>query len=354
MSDGQESGNNIFPFLSYFKNKSHGKIPLHCSIDITSNCNLRCKHCYIRPDGTSEDLTTNEWRTILNSLADSGCLRLLITGGEPFLRQDFLEIYSHAKSLGFLITIFTNGTLLTNEIVDYFKEYPPLLIEISFYGSNEEVGKKVTRNGNYYKDFIRSINKLKDTNIPLILKTSVTVDTIDDLPAMEEYASNINIPFKCDPYIIPRIDGSKLPLDYQISPSRLVMLEIKQLEKNGKKIFDYLDNNNANILHMKKLYGCRAGINTCHITSSGYLSPCIISKQLQYDLRSFTFKEAWLRLTTEIATQKVTKYFKCIDCHYRDKCAWCPAKAILYNNDSQSHIQYYCDIFEELAKINHA
>jgi len=58
---------------------------------------------------------------ILDEVADAGCLWLLITGGEPLLRPDFRDIYMYAKRKGFLITLFTNGTLLDADIADQLK-----------------------------------------------------------------------------------------------------------------------------------------------------------------------------------------------------------------------------------------
>ena len=107
------------------------RVPIDVSVEVTRRCPLACSHCYNNlpladPEARSSELTTQEHCRILDQLADAGCLWLLFTGGEIFARPDFLEIYRHAKRAGFLITLFTNGTLLTPRIADALTEWRPL------------------------------------------------------------------------------------------------------------------------------------------------------------------------------------------------------------------------------------
>jgi MoaA/NifB/PqqE/SkfB family radical SAM enzyme len=78
------------------------RIPLSGDIELTFRCNLRCVHCYCNlplndQEAIENELTTEEVFNILDQIAEAGCLWLLITGGEPLLRKDFLEIYTYAK-----------------------------------------------------------------------------------------------------------------------------------------------------------------------------------------------------------------------------------------------------------------
>ena len=72
-------------------------------------------------------------------------LWLLFTGGEIFARADFLEIYTYAKEKGFLITLFTNGMMLTTRIADFLAEYRPFAIEITLYGATKETYEALTQ-----------------------------------------------------------------------------------------------------------------------------------------------------------------------------------------------------------------
>lgn len=113
------------------------KCPVDASFAITHRCNLKCVHCYIPDHNNSDELTLDELQGILDQIVDAGALLLWITGGEPLIREDFPEIYVYARKKGLIITLFTNGTLISDDIVDLLKRWPPRIVEISLYGGSE-------------------------------------------------------------------------------------------------------------------------------------------------------------------------------------------------------------------------
>ena len=120
--------------LDVHKRWATKRIPISGSIEVTQRCNNRCIHCYNNlPVGDQKagrkELNLDEHRRILDQVAAAGCLWLLLTGGEVFVRNDFLDIYTYAKHKGFLITLFTNGTLITSDIADYIAEIPSFWIQ---------------------------------------------------------------------------------------------------------------------------------------------------------------------------------------------------------------------------------
>ena len=118
------------------------RIPINGSLELTFRCNLRCVHCYAAHGHQGipgkQELTFAEICGILDQIVDEGCLWLLLTGGEPLLRPDFLDIYTYAKRKGLLVTLFTNGTLITPRIADYLADWRPLKVEITLYGRTQE------------------------------------------------------------------------------------------------------------------------------------------------------------------------------------------------------------------------
>ena len=93
------------------------RVPLQVSIEVTRRCPLECLHCYNNlpmddMDARRRELSKEEHFRVLDELVEMGCFWILYTGGEIFARKDFLEIYTYAKKKGFLITLFTNGTII--------------------------------------------------------------------------------------------------------------------------------------------------------------------------------------------------------------------------------------------------
>jgi MoaA/NifB/PqqE/SkfB family radical SAM enzyme len=152
------------------------RTPANGTIEVTRRCPLACVHCYNNlPIGDREaragELTYEEHCRILDEITGAGCLWLLYTGGEIFVRRDFLDIYRYAKKKGLLITLFTNGTLITPEIADYLQKWRPFSVEITLYGRTKETYEKITRVPGSYEKCVQAIRLLMDRNLPLKLKT---------------------------------------------------------------------------------------------------------------------------------------------------------------------------------------
>ena len=163
------------------------RIPWSGSIELTTRCNLNCRHCFINTPvndrkARQEELSTDEVIGVLDEVAAEGCLWLLLTGGEPFVRPDFLEIYEHAKKKGFLVIVFTNGTKITPEAARFLSEYPPFSIEVSLYGATQHVYESITRVKCSYKSCLQGIDLLMRYEMPLKLKTVLMTGNHHEFP----------------------------------------------------------------------------------------------------------------------------------------------------------------------------
>ena len=207
------------------------RLPLQVSIEVTRRCPLECLHCYNNlPMGDMEakrrELTKEEHFRVLDELVEMGCFWILYTGGEIFARKDFLEIYTYAKQKGFLITLFTNGTIMTEEIADYLAQWPPFAIEITLYGRTRETYEALTAIPGSYDRCLRGIKLLKERNLPLKLKTVATSVNKHEVLAMRQFVKELGLEFKCDGQINPRIDCSQSPLAIRLTPEEVVALDM--------------------------------------------------------------------------------------------------------------------------------
>ena len=208
------------------------RVPLQVSIEVTRRCPLECLHCYNNlPMGDMEakqrELTKEEHFRVLDELVEMGCFWLLYTGGEIFARKDFLEIYTYAKKKGFLITLFTNGTIINEQIADYLAEWPPFAIEITLYGRTRETYEALTAIPGSYDRCLRGIKLLKERGLPLKLKTVATSINKHEVVAMQQFAEEeLGVEFKMDGQINPRIDCSQSPLAVRLTPEEVVALDM--------------------------------------------------------------------------------------------------------------------------------
>jgi MoaA/NifB/PqqE/SkfB family radical SAM enzyme len=132
-------------------------------------------------------------------MAGAGCLWLQLTGGQPLLRPDFRDLYLHAKKLGLLVTLFTNGTLLTPELADFLQDYPPFVVEITVYGLTKATYEVVTQVPGSYEKCLRGIDLLRARQIPLSLKTMVMTFNAHELEDMRVWSQGLGVGFDLPP-----------------------------------------------------------------------------------------------------------------------------------------------------------
>ena len=117
-----EAGSRILPQQEYYCYPCRYIRTAHWSI--TGRCNYRCRHCYMSaPDAKLGELSHNAVMDIVEQLAECGVMNVSITGGEPLIRRDFLEIVDALLEKGIRITtIYSNGKLVTDELLDSLSE----------------------------------------------------------------------------------------------------------------------------------------------------------------------------------------------------------------------------------------
>ena len=316
-------------------------IPINGAIDITSSCNLRCVHCYIRDTDCGQELSFKEICEIFDQIADAGCLWLCITGGEPLIRPDFRDIYSYAKRKGFLITLFTNGTLLTPSLADFLADEPPFVIDISLYGVTEGTYEKVTGVRGSYRHCMNGIELALERRLPLKLKTIIMTLNANEFHDMRRYAKNLGVPFRHDALINPRIDGSLEPTRYRLTPEEIVSLELEdpELADEISKVYIELYGIRGK---REKLYNCGAGRGMFHITSDGKLNICTIASEPGYDLRTGNFNTGFYDVFPEVLKKMRTRVSECQSCAAANMCGQCPAWAELENGDPEAKIEFLC------------
>ena len=126
MSESVVSSITLKDYSLWEKTKNK-RIPFAFDLEITARCNNDCSHCYINlPAGDKEvkenELSLDEIKKITDEAVSLGTFWCLLTGGEPFLREDFFDIYLYLKKRGLLVSVFTNATLLTERHIQLFKK----------------------------------------------------------------------------------------------------------------------------------------------------------------------------------------------------------------------------------------
>ena len=164
-------------FLTY--KAAQAGIPLSGTFELTARCNLDCKMCYIHKKANDSlvkksEMSAAEWINIARTAQKAGMFLLLVTGGEPFLRPDFFEMYDEFKSLGLSVSINTNGTLITEKVVRHLEENSPARVNLTLYGASEETYSRLSGDETAFSRAYKAVEMLKEAKIPLKLNYSLT------------------------------------------------------------------------------------------------------------------------------------------------------------------------------------
>jgi len=315
------------------------------SIEVTPHCNLKCAHCYVAPCHWEGNLLSyEELCRIIDEVAEAGCIWLLLTGGEPFLRNDFLDIYAHAKKKGMLVSIFTNGTLVTPEIARYLHDWTPHIIEISVYGATEATYESVTGVPGSYKRCLRGIELLIEQGIQVRLKTMLMTLNQHEYWDMKKLAESYGAPFKFDAVMNPRLDGSLNPYELRLSPEEIVRIEEEDPQYREAWIENYRKFSDLEV-SQDLVFTCGAGRGRFHIDAFGRLQLCIITRQPSYNLRQGSFKEGWGKFFPAVLDQRLSKPSSCRSCRNRAICHICPGWTQLECGTSEEQpIEYLCQL----------
>ena len=328
------------------------RVPLQVSIEVTRRCPLECLHCYNNlPMGDMEakrrELSKEEHFKMLDELVEMGCFWLLYTGGEIFARKDFLEIYTYAKKKGFLITLFTNGTIINEQIADYLAEWPPFAIEITLYGRTRETYEALTAVPGSYDRCLRGIRLLKERGLPLKLKTVATSINKHEVVAMRQFAEEeLGVEFNADGLVNPRIDCSQSPLAVRLTPEEVVALDMsapKDMSEYRRLAKRDLENS-PNLSTIDTVYSCGGGMGSFAINAYGEMSICTISQQETFSVRHAGLTNLWEGSLQQLRARKRTRVTKCIQCRIQSMCGMCPANGELENGDRESPVEFLCHV----------
>jgi radical SAM protein with 4Fe4S-binding SPASM domain len=304
-------------------------IPLSVVVEITHACNVDCEHCYLDlvPDSKIGALSTDEWKRVFRELKAAGCMFLTMTGGEVLVRRDFFELAGYARELGFALTIFTNGTMVTEAHADRIAALRPMGVEISLLGGIAATHDAIARRRGAFDKTIAGVRRLRERGVPVLLKTVLMQKNVAEREAIRAIADGLGCNMHFDIEVTPKDDGSLGPKALVAEDPALVaaMSEIvgEATEKFGIK----------DIPRGERLEStpCGAGRRTCQIGPAGDVFPCTQWSKPVGNLRGSAFGELWTANETlvRVRAMRVKDFPVCAGCEILDVCGPCMALSLL-------------------------
>ena len=340
------------------------RTPANGSIELLPLCNMNCDMCYVRLSREEMEAkgrlrTADEWLEIGRQMKDAGVLFLLLTGGEPFLYPDFRRLYLELRKMGMIITINTNGTLINEDLAEFFGKYKPRRVNITLYGMDEETYDKLCHYPGGYEKTLRGIRLLREQGVDVKVGGSLARANRDDLDKLLDIGEELDIPVRVDTYMIPATRERDLPYNMQsrLNPEEAARARILALKREmGPEVFpqyvcqsveraDHPEPAEAKPGHMS----CMAGQCSFTINWQGEMRPCVILTEPAISVFEVGFKAAWKYIVEE--THKILLNEKCSTCHMRHLCRTCAASALLETGSYDGVPDYMCRYAGESLRI---
>ncbi|MBN2407023.1 MAG: radical SAM protein [Elusimicrobia bacterium] len=305
------------------------RVPLIVNLEVTNMCNLDCMHCYhTGHDKLRGEMSLNEIRALLASAKELGAMFLVLTGGEPFMRDDACEILVTAKDMGYLIVLFTNGTLVEENKARILYELSPFSVHVTLFSRNKKVNDMIAGMEGYHERVLSGIDIMRKCGIDTIIKTPVMKENIDFIGDIREWAEKEGLKIRVDPFISPCYSGNACDIiGHRIPPADM-----------GKVVFDKETTAPGNIRYRTELE-CSAGKNMCGISPGGEVYPCIAWRKSAGDLKKEDFKDIWDNIKPDYSG-----FGKCAACEDLKYCGMCPGVASIEGTE------VFCGITEIMKK----
>lgn len=188
-------GRNLYALPAYMDNSGKAFMPLRYFFELTYRCNLQCPYCYVGNDRTKNELTTQEWFSIIEQIPFYSFVTLV--GGEPLVRKDFIDILMKTSKKTFgKLNVVSNGVLINDDIIDAFIRSRMMLLSVSLdgYGKNHDLNRAKDGIWDRIMDNFDNMNSRKKR--PMIdIKTIVLQNNLDDLPKLFKMCDEKNFNF---------------------------------------------------------------------------------------------------------------------------------------------------------------
>lgn len=302
--------------------------------ELTPLCNFDCKMCYVHlTKGQMEQeaklLTTQQWICIMGQAIDAGMMHADLTGGECLSYPGFKEVYLYLRSRGVDVSILTNGQLITEEMADFFEQYPPSVVQITVYGSDDDAYEAVTGR-RACADVQAAIERLKKRNIRLFLSITPNRFMQKDTHSLMEFLRAQNVRYGIGTGSLPAHPNTGRDLNNYVPESELYVKLHLDEQRHWEKL-DYPQEAHCSRVEyvptgfrQNSRVPCSSGLCAFHINWKGEMSPCIPFHSIHRSVLEHGFEDCWNWIK-----HQMTRYeppAECKDCINHAVCVACPAE----------------------------
>jgi AdoMet-dependent heme synthase len=342
--------------------------PYVVSWNLTYRCNLACEHCYLDAGGAPQvgtenfadrsELGTEECFRVIDEIAAFApeCVTIL-TGGEPLLRRDILEIVRRASERGLWVVVGTNGVRITENLAQRLAEAGARGLSLSLDALDPDRHDRFRNVRGAWQNTVEGAKILSRTGLPFIVQTTAGSHNLDELDAIADFAHDRLAAKVWNLYfLVPTGRGQFVsditPAQYDEVLASLYRIQQKYKRRmlvNAKCAPHYIktvlenagvqtdpvptDGESASAFSQIRTYsggagGCPAGTHYMGIRPNGDVTPCPYLPVFAGTLRSASLEDLWTSSELFAGIRRRTSLGgRCGECEMNGHCGGCRARA---------------------------
>lgn len=330
-------------------------VPRLIAWELTGACNLECIHCRASATKTPslDELSTDEAKHFIDDITSFANPIIILSGGEPLVRDDVYEIAQYGTDKGLRMVLATNGTLVTREVAKRLKDVGIKRVSISIDGASAKTHDEFRGMPGAFEGALKGINTLKDVGLSIQVNTTITKRNLEEVPKILDLALELGVDALHIFMLVPTGRGEVLageevsPEEYErvlnwlYDAQKKVKLQLKAtcaphyfriMYQRAKQEGAPVEQKKEGFSAMTK--GCLAGTGFCFISRTGEVYPCGYLPVLAGDIRKQPFWEIWRNSKVFIELRDSNKLKgKCGRCEFKRVCGGCRARAYAATGD---------------------
>lgn len=320
-------------------NKYYLSAPINVTLKITNACNLNCLHCHSRSGTTRNHMEMKIVNKLIDEFKKMKVFGVNISGGEPLLHPHFFDIVKSLDENGIRVTVSTNATIIDKTIAERMKQSNIKGVQISLDSCDREKHDDIRNCPGCFDKTIRGIGFLKEVNIPIMVVTVISKQTIEEYERLIDFVHSLGVEAHKTNALMPIGNAAdnydklkdKFATDYvriwkekkeKFKKTMNLKAEMGFLMQMGPE--DYIDSSLPEILNV----GCPACLTTCAILEDGNVAICSFCPEIVCgNIKETSFERIW-NDSEIINLIRRRDYVGCKNCDYIRHCGGCRARAI--------------------------
>ncbi|HUS92517.1 MAG TPA: radical SAM protein [Phycisphaerae bacterium] len=305
----------------------------------TVRCNLACAHCRrieVREEAARHDLTTDEFRAVLDSAATLGRPIIVFSGGEPLLRDDWEPLAAHASSLGLPTALATNGTMVDDALAGRIARAGFRRVSISLDGADAETHDAFRRVAGSFQRALAGIAALRAAGVPVQVNATIAAHNADQLDGVYDLARSTGAEALHLFLLVPVGCGVEIEQTHQLPPRKYEQVLEWMLDRQADGALELKATCAPHYYRLAAQRGvdtgpsrgCLCGVSVAFVSHRGEVFPCGYLPVSCGSVREQPFAEIWRGSQVFEALRDYERLLgKCGRCEFKGVCGGCRARA---------------------------